>query len=762
MASKRRIGTSIVLIIMLVAAIFAFASCEEENLPINGTFIVDGENYETKDIILGDASTFPENPAKDGYTFAGWYFDDGVWERPFTVETVLADVLSEKPVVYAKFDIKEFDISFANAEGAENSNPVSYTINSEKIVLADAEKAGYKFLGWYNGEEKVTEIDPAECKDITLSAKWELITYSIRYINIDGASNANTTTYTVESPAITLNSAYKSGVSFDGWYMGDTKVTSIPAGTVGDITLTAHWRVSTLNVTYAGIPYGCVNNNSTTFTNGYGLTLQKPFMPGRIFAGWYYNGEKIDAIPASVTTDVTVKAKWVVNFTGLLVLENSQIPMVDAVVIIDGANLHLQTTTEENGTFAFNKIPVGAYTLTFLCDGYDPQEAYINVSSHYYEAFEIEVPMAPVPPVTDTTPVPDAPAEPGEPTNLVGRIYEADSDTTISNNAVLADATVSIANQAILAEPLVTLSDANGDYIFPDIAPGVYLLTVSKEGFITATQYVTVHTGNTVMQNMALEVFQEGVGGVTTGNASGTVIDAAQSGHVTIAGLTLEVRVGLNNTTGIIVYSTETDSNGYYEIIDLEAGNYTVLIVDNRELADESERYAVAHFNIKIMAGETISNQQGSVFSGEVTVTDMTIVLEWGATPTDLDSHLTGPNGNGGRYHVYYSHMNDSGASLDRDDTTSYGPETITVDVSEIGIYRYSIHDFSNSGSSSSMAMANSGATIKVYLGGQLAATYYAPNAGGSLWVVFEYNSETGVITPINYVTSSGSTGSDY
>lgn len=60
------------------------------------------------------------------------------------------------------------------------------------------------------------------------------------------------------------------------------------------------------------------------------------------------------------------------------------------------------------------------------------------------------------------------------------------------------------------------------------------------------------------------------------------------------------------------------------------------------------------------------------------------IVLTWSSTPSDLDSHLSGPLSTGERFHVYYSDMSafDNGetvATLDLDDTSSYGPETITL-----------------------------------------------------------------------------------
>jgi uncharacterized protein YfaP (DUF2135 family) len=53
------------------------------------------------------------------------------------------------------------------------------------------------------------------------------------------------------------------------------------------------------------------------------------------------------------------------------------------------------------------------------------------------------------------------------------------------------------------------------------------------------------------------------------------------------------------------------------------------------------------------------------------------IVLTWGASPSDLDSHLAGPTSTGGRFHIYYNNKNytENGvniANLDHDQSMSF------------------------------------------------------------------------------------------
>lgn len=73
----------------------------------------------------------------------------------------------------------------------------------------------------------------------------------------------------------------------------------------------------------------------------------------------------------------------------------------------------------------------------------------------------------------------------------------------------------------------------------------------------------------------------------------------------------------------------------------------------------------------------------------------LSIKLTWGASPSDLDSHLFAPNGN----HVFFSDegslVNLPHANLDVDDTTSFGPEVVTITRLMQGTYQYLVHNFS-------------------------------------------------------------------
>ncbi|WDH53699.1 tetratricopeptide repeat protein [Pseudomonas chlororaphis] len=110
------------------------------------------------------------------------------------------------------------------------------------------------------------------------------------------------------------------------------------------------------------------------------------------------------------------------------------------------------------------------------------------------------------------------------------------------------------------------------------------------------------------------------------------------------------------------------------------------------------------------------------------------VVLTWGATPSDLDSHMIFPGNN-----IYFRNQQGDDAHLDVDDIDSYGPETITLEKKHYGeSYVYAVHDYSNQGRPASRQLSASQAKVFVYMGQSLVRTYYVPqDRSGNLWTVF-------------------------
>lgn len=135
----------------------------------------------------------------------------------------------------------------------------------------------------------------------------------------------------------------------------------------------------------------------------------------------------------------------------------------------------------------------------------------------------------------------------------------------------------------------------------------------------------------------------------------------------------------------------------------------------------------------------------------------MRVVLGWGSSPTDLDSHMVYP-GN----HIFFNHKLGDNGNLDVDDTDSFGPETITLTRRENGKpYIYAVHDFSDKHEPETNNLSRSDAKVFVYIGDSLVRTYYVPkDQSDNLWTVFKIN-ENGAIEDINSIKGVSVYGGD-
>ena len=316
-----------------------------------------------------------------------------------------------------------------------------------------------------------------------------------------------------------------------------------------------------------------------------------------------------------------------------------------------------------------------------------------------------------------------------------GQAYIADNDNTISNNLPLVGATVTldrISSTNTLHYETEVLDD--GSYSFTGLTAGVYKLNISIDGYVAIEQIVQIRYDESNVYNTALEAVPTPIEGAY-GQASGIITDA-RTGNV-VSGLTVYIYSGVNNIEGEWIQKLVTDAGGCYLTDVLVPGNYTAYVVDERTLEDEDHRYGALAISVKVISGCTVSGQGATVSNGiGLDENGIRIVLTWGTSPEDLDSHLEF-----GGNHLHFGNKIVGNCSLDVDDTLFEGPETITISSAEDYIYKYYVYNYSNFGT-----MAESGATVNVYFGDSAtpAYTFRPPTGSGYYWDVFTYNAITG------------------
>lgn len=226
----------------------------------------------------------------------------------------------------------------------------------------------------------------------------------------------------------------------------------------------------------------------------------------------------------------------------------------------------------------------------------------------------------------------------------------------------------------------------------------------------------------------------------STSELNGKITDAS-SGDV-LQGASIKLRA-CGEKTGDVLASDTSDASGNYNI-DITTGTYTAEV--------SLDGYTSEFTTIALTADE--DSIKNFPLNEQLAAGETRIVLSWGASPSDLDSHLQVPRAspNTGTAEISYQNRSEEGAALDVDDGGGFGPETITISTANTGTYTYWVQDYSNKGSTTSTALANSGAEVKVYNEDGLAKTFTVPSGAGDKWNVFTMDGDTGAITTVNTI----------
>lgn len=251
----------------------------------------------------------------EGYTFDGW-FTDSKYKKPFSGK--FSDYVDSSLVLYPHYSLSGWSITW-NLNGGELSVDFidSYTILTD-LTLPDGDmvkKQGYELDGWMLNGKKIDYFVPTVMCDVTLTAIWTPVNYSITYILNDGGLENALETYTIEDEVI-LDTPVRSGYKFCGWFgnqaFNGEKTEKIERGTIGDKVLYAKWTPIVYTVQYN--LEGGENSplNPEFYTAEKLVSLRDPTRTGYDFIGWFVQGEedKITSLNAAVDGDITLTAQW--------------------------------------------------------------------------------------------------------------------------------------------------------------------------------------------------------------------------------------------------------------------------------------------------------------------------------------------------------------------------------------------------------------------------------------------------------------------
>jgi len=176
---------------------------------------------------------------KTGYDFDGWYYGLYGLITQINPGDRVGDLTLE-----ASWTPTDYTITYQNTFDSNNSNVVSYNIESNDITFFSLIRIGYQFDGWYDNEDflgdEITGITTgSQTGDITLYAKWAIKICTVTF----NEGGYDSITQNFETTLTELPTPTKDGYTFLGWYSntGLTVQFSTNTALTGDVTLYAKW-----------------------------------------------------------------------------------------------------------------------------------------------------------------------------------------------------------------------------------------------------------------------------------------------------------------------------------------------------------------------------------------------------------------------------------------------------------------------------------------------------------------------------------------
>ena len=316
--------------------------------------------------VFGDGNTLTINSfniIREGYTITMWNLDS---QQDATLPvTANGQVVVQTSLSVADSTVNKYTITF-DTKGGSAVEPITLDYGTEIAAPAEPTKTGYTFSGW---DSSIPETMPA--KDMTVTAHWTPITYSVAFYANGGDGGMDDQEFTYDVPqSLTLNAFTKTGYTFTGWktnpndsksvYTDGQLVKNLTTINEGTVTLYANWTANKHTVTFdAGEGAVSEPTKEVTFDQPYG-TLPIPTREGHNFVGWYLGDTLItENIEVTVDEDHTLTAHWEKTETP------SDIPEEEEIITSpssggggDGGHLSFPRTTENGGLVDFGSSKV--------------------------------------------------------------------------------------------------------------------------------------------------------------------------------------------------------------------------------------------------------------------------------------------------------------------------------------------------------------------------------------------------------------------
>nr|WP_243032119.1 InlB B-repeat-containing protein [Clostridium sp. AM42-4] len=177
----------------------------------------------------GVGATLPtaDDMTYTGYTFKGWYDNEGLTGFPVTA---ISDTETGNKGYWAKWEANAYTVTLnTNGGTINNGNVTEYTYGAGATLPTadDMTYTGHTFVGWYDNENLtgslVAAIGGTETGNKEYWAKWEANTYTVTFYPNGGSVNPVAATTDSSGKLSSLPTPTRGGnYRFDGWYTEQT------------------------------------------------------------------------------------------------------------------------------------------------------------------------------------------------------------------------------------------------------------------------------------------------------------------------------------------------------------------------------------------------------------------------------------------------------------------------------------------------------------------------------------------------------------
>ena len=250
-----------------------------------------------------------DDPSDNGYSFGGWYDNKNCEGEPFSF---LETPITANTVLYAKWDVVTYNITYAGLEGATNhaDNPASYTIETPTITfLAPSTRSGYIFSGW-----NPATLEKGSYGNKTITATWEkgkIVTW------IADGEEIESQTYASEDKLVLPTQEIEpcQGSAFMGWtddedyFDATTAPTYVTAGS--EVTVDATYYAVYANLEGDNTDYSDVYTSNVAMSGTSAKVVINSVQYDAIKAGTTKNAGSVEiTIPAGTTKLCFHMAGW--------------------------------------------------------------------------------------------------------------------------------------------------------------------------------------------------------------------------------------------------------------------------------------------------------------------------------------------------------------------------------------------------------------------------------------------------------------------